>query len=258
MTQPPSEQPTRRPSANDPDEGRSEANDPATSTDGASGERNEKRDDAEFSPAANTGAIDSQGRDDAVCIDFTEIVPRFESALLRYVGNLLRPSDPEVEDIVQDAFLRLHRYVGKHGDGAVRNVQTWLYKVAHNLTMDTLRKRKVRKDGQDRIVRDAVEAGTVDGLQADPAHDMDPSLPRDGNGVDALGQLEHREACQHALDELHRLPEHQREAVLLKLMQGLTIRQISEITGVSIGNVGYRINQGLAELSRRLKTAGVI
>ena len=42
------------------------------------------------------------------------------------------------------------------------------------------------------------------------------------------------------------------------MIEGMTIRQISEVTGVSIGNVGYRINKGLAELSKRLKKAGVI
>lgn len=257
MTQPPSEQPIRRPSAEETASGMQDESQPADSANAATGERKDPRDDAALSQPSVAGAI-GMANDSASTtqLDFTEIVPRYECALLRYVGQLLRPSDPDVEDIVQDAFLRLHRYVGERGHDSVRNIQTWLYKVAHNLTMDTLRKRKVRKDGQQRIVQDAVESGSVDGLQPPPTREYDPSST--SGGVDALGQLEHREACQHALAELQQLPEHQKEAVLLKMIQGLTIRQISEITGVSIGNVGYRINQGLAELSRRLKTAGVI
>ncbi len=254
MTQPPSEEPTRRPSAESPEAGLPQTHRPAHPTDGATGEQKDQRPEAPPLAASEASAVGNDANNQRM--DFSEIVPQFESALLRYVGQLLRPNDPEVEDIVQDAFLRLHRYVGKHGEGAVRNVQTWLYKVAHNLTMDTLRKRKVRKDGQARVVQDAVDAGTVDGLQSASSPSLHDASP--GDGADALGQLEHREACQRAIEELHRLPEHQKEAVLLKLMQGMTIRQISEITGVSIGNVGYRINQGLAELSRRLKTAGVI
>ena len=75
---------------------------------------------------------------------------------------------------------------------------------------------------------------------------------------DTLGDMERREACDRAMSELRTLPEHQRQAVMLKMLEGMTIRQIAEVTHTSIGNVGYRIAQGLAELSRRLKQAGVI
>ena len=50
----------------------------------------------------------------------------------------------------------------------------------------------------------------------------------------------------------------QRQALLLKIIQGFTLREIAEITGTSPGNVAHRLSTGLAELARRLKAAGVI
>ena len=46
--------------------------------------------------------------------------------------------------------------------------------------------------------------------------------------------------------------------LLLKVIQGMTLRQISQVTGLSPGNVGYRVNKALAELARRLKEKGVV
>jgi len=57
---------------------------------------------------------------------------------------------------------------------------------------------------------------------------------------------------------LHRLPEEQRQVLLLRVVQGMKLREISEVTGLSVGNAGYRISEGLQELARRLKARGVI
>lgn len=181
-------------------------------------------------------------------IDFASLVPRLESSLLRYVGQLLGRADPDLEDIVQDAFLRLHRQVHEHGDHSVQSASTWLFRVAHNLTMDTLRKRKVRRQTQQKMTDQLSPASA--------GHKTDgPALHHD---EDTLGDLERSEASSRAMSELASLPETQRQALTLKMIEGLTIRQIAEVTDTSIGNVGYRISQGLAELSRRLKKAGVI
>ena len=68
----------------------------------------------------------------------------------------------------------------------------------------------------------------------------------------------HREACHLAVAELEQLPEEQRTVLLLKIMQGFTLREISEVTGLKIGTVNYRLTQGLRALSERLKEAGAI
>ena len=75
---------------------------------------------------------------------------------------------------------------------------------------------------------------------------------------DAAGQTMHREACEKAVDELHKLPGDQKEVLLLRIVQGMTLREIGEVTGLTPGNAAYRIDQGLRELARRLRAAGVV
>jgi RNA polymerase sigma-70 factor (ECF subfamily) len=164
-----------------------------------------------------------------------DVVSRYETPLLRYVGQLLRRnSRHEIEDLVQETFLRYYRQVSRNGHGSVRNTSTWLFRVAHNLTMDAIRTRQRQK-------KDDARPGSPGPAPAD-----------------ALEELVHREARDVALAELHRLPEEQRQVLLLRVIHGMKLREISEVTGLTTGNAGYRISEGLQELTRRLKERGII
>ncbi len=77
-----------------------------------------------------------------------------------------------------------------------------------------------------------------------------------GNGE--LGKVIQKEACEQAVEELHKLPDEEREILVLRIMEGMTLREISIVTGLKVGNVDYRVNKGLRQLTARLKTAGVI
>lgn len=162
-----------------------------------------------------------------------EAVSRYETPLLLYAGQLLgRGAEQEAEDLVQEAFLRYFRQTERDGPASVRNVSTWLFRVTHNLAMDSFRAR--HRQGADPLLET-------------------PAAP-----ADALEELMHKEACEMAMSELHRLPEEQRQVLLLRVVHGMKLREISEVTGLTTGNAGYRISQGLQELSRRLKAVGAI
>ena len=223
---------------------------------------------------------------------FSAAVARYETPLLRYAGQMLHGDCEQAQDVVQEAFLRLHRRLdnnGMHtsppnpatpagtspggsselraasgaglpsgrvagelprelpgpgelpGAGALpgaNDLTGWLYRVVHNLVIDVLRRRKRHADAKLRLAEDAADAG--------PA------------GNDGLDGLIHREACARAMAELQNLPDSQRQVMLLKTIEGLTLRQISKITGLSVGNAGYHLRKGLAELARRLKQQKVI
>jgi RNA polymerase sigma-70 factor (ECF subfamily) len=173
--------------------------------------------------------------------DFAAVVSRFETPLLRYVGQLLKPTPHEAEDVVQEVFLRLHRQVSKKGWSSIRNMKTWVFRVAHNLTLDEIRKR-----GRERRIRDET---AQDGQKARTAKD---------EIGDELRDMVRREACTIAMSQLQALPEEERQVILLRIIEGLSLREIAEITGLSTGNVDYRINKALKELTGRLKDAGVV
>jgi len=169
------------------------------------------------------------------------VVARYQGPLLRYVGRMLGRLDDQREDVVQETFVRLHRQVHAHGWDSVDHLTTWLFHVAHNLTMDVLRQR-VRQQ----------EAARV---SADPATAAEELAAQE---LDAVGEVIRQEARQVVLRELTGLDDVYRQVVLLKVVQGMTFRQVAEVVGVSLSTVNYRLNQGLGMLARRLRRAGVI
>ena len=173
---------------------------------------------------------------------FEAIVAQYETPLLRYVGSLIGVEHAtDAEDLVQEAFLRLHRQVVEHGESSVRNISSWLFRVAHNLALNARRRSGREKRKYERAARSTSAA-----------------VSNGNDGADAVGDMMQREAAESALAELNRLPAEQREVILLRILQGMTLREIGEVTGLTPGNVGYRVSQGLQELSRRLKASGVI
>jgi RNA polymerase sigma-70 factor (ECF subfamily) len=173
--------------------------------------------------------------------DFAAIVSQFETPLLRYVGHLIGPGKQEAEDVVQDTFLRLHNKVERDGPASIQNLSVWLYRVAHNLAMDTGRRLTREKKAKERLTREAVEA--------------EKAAPPE---AEALGEMIRREVSEKAMSELDRLPGDLRHVVLLKVIQGMTMSQIAEVMGISASNVCYRLSQALRTISGRLKEAGLI
>ena len=170
-----------------------------------------------------------------------KVMDQFETPLLRYVAQVLGRQYDEAQDVVQDVFIRFHRHVEQEGAASIGNLRCWLYRVAYNLAMDYGRRRGRRQRLEEKVMNDPV-LGEVVGVQSPP-----PGK--------ALAQQEMREL---ALREVQALPEEQRQVLLLKMLEGLTLREIGDITGLKIGTVNYRLTQALETVAARLKGAGAL
>lgn len=148
------------------------------------------------------------------------IAPR----LLRYSARML--GDPvEAEDIVQETMLRLWRVAPEWRDGQAQPM-TWAFRVAANLCTDRLRRRR----------------GGVPEM---------PELPDDAPGMDARIMARARtEALQAAL---MRLPERQREAVILRHLEGLSNPEIATIMMVGVEAVESLTARGKRQLAQFLR-----
>ena len=189
--------------------------------------------DAAIYPVVEADSSDSD--------DLMAVVERFQGPLLRYVGGLLSRVDHEAEDIVQETFIRLYRQFNRHGTDSIQHLPTWLFKVAHNQTLDMLRKRKRRRPPS--------------GSQTCEGRAPEETI---ADEMDALGEMLRRESRQVALQTLSELDDQYRQVLLLKIIQGLSLRQVAEVVGVSLSTVNYRLNRGLSEMANRLRKAGVI
>jgi RNA polymerase sigma-70 factor (ECF subfamily) len=180
--------------------------------------------------------------------DLMTVVARYQGSLLRYVGRMLGTMGDQSEDVVQETFIRLHRQVSTQGWDSIKHPTTWLFQVAHNLTLDVLRQRK-RRPGSE-------SPGTANPPIGHSDADQEIGVP--GQEMDALGEAIRQEARHAVLRELSQLEEQYRQVILLKIIQGMSLRQAAEVVGVSLTTVNSRLNQGLSILAQRLRRAGVV
>ncbi|HYM56332.1 MAG TPA: sigma-70 family RNA polymerase sigma factor [Solirubrobacteraceae bacterium] len=137
---------------------------------------------------------------------FETIVERYRRALMRYVSRLLPPE--RAEDVVQQAFVKA--YEAMHRDGAELNLRPWLYRIAHNTALNALRDRGLRHDQLDERM----------------------------DGVERPDQaLERAQGLREVLVAVQALPERQRDAILLRALEGRSYEEIATALGVTDGAV---------------------
>jgi len=156
------------------------------------------------------------------------VVRQYETQLVAYVARLTGDTD-RARDIVQDAFLRLCRQPRERVEQATRQ---WLFTVCRNRAMDVLKKENRMKSLSDEQARQ-----------------------RAGRDEDPSEALQRRETAGLATAILNTLPENQQEVIRLKVQNGLSYREISDVTGLSVSNVGFLLHKGIKTIRERL-TAG--
>jgi RNA polymerase sigma factor (sigma-70 family) len=155
---------------------------------------------------------------------FEILYERHSPAILRYCRSLLR-STQEAEDVKQEAFVLAISALRRGAEPDA--FRPWLYRVAHNACMSHLRVRRPV------LVAD-------NGVLVGPAGAAEP--------VDG-----HREELRQLLDDIGKLPDVQRGALLLREMDGFSYEQVGEVLGLPLSTVrasifrARRTLQGLAE-----------
>ena len=153
---------------------------------------------------------------------FDALLGRHEAAVFHYLTRLVADRDL-AEDLAQECWLRVWR--ARHSYRPEAAFRTWLFTVARRLVLDHAKSPRLPV------------GPLTEGLAA-----MMPSAS--GPCERALaGALERAIA-----DALARLPPEQREAVVLRDMEGMTYADIARITGCPVGTVKSRINAGRARL----------
>lgn len=149
-----------------------------------------------------------------------------ESPLLRYAHGIVGQRET-AEDIVQDAFLKLHA----HWDEVI-HPRAWLFRCIRNLALSHLRDHKRE-------------------TPMDPDREWESAAP---DPEQVLGKLEAIGTLQLLVAELH---DDDRALIALKYQEGLKYDQISQRTGLSVGNVGYKLHHALKNLADSLRRLGV-
>ena|ERR1044072_7657639 len=143
----------------------------------------------------------TQANDQFVSV-FNEVYPNLCRFLASMLGN-----ESAAQDLAQECFLRLHRFgLARLESGEAR---FWLFRVARNLALNEMEKKQTRL----KLVGKIVEI-------------FHPPLP---TPEEVLVQSESR---ARVFDLLHKLPEHQRAALLLREQEEMSYSEIAEVLGV--------------------------
>jgi len=154
---------------------------------------------------------------------------RYEGPLLRYAARMLGDLE-SAQDVVQDTFLRLCKANRSRMED---HLAQWLFTVCRNRALDILRK--------EQRMTPATAAQVA--AQATP-----PASP--------AASAQREEVHGHVVEALGALPEKHQEVIRLKFQERLSYREISEITGNSVSNVGYLIHTGLKRIRAELDAVG--
>jgi len=166
---------------------------------------------------------------------FGDIVEIYKNSVFQLCYRMLG-NRQEAEDIAQEAFIRA--YVNIKSFHQDKKFSTWLFRIATNLCIDRLRKKKPD------YYLDAEVAGT-EGLTMYSQVPSDTPLPET--------ELEGLELQETVQKEILKLPEKYRSPIVLKYIEDLSLNEISEILDLPIGTVKTRIHRGREALRQQLR-----
>lgn len=187
------------------------------------------------SPFANSPRLDDQAARERQLVSlaqngdlsaFNELVELHRGKIYAMIQNMIH-NQADAWDLTQEAFIKAWKALPNFEARA--KFSTWLYRIAHNVVYDWMRKRKIQSAGEfnDEIMTDAT---------------IEPSArttPRESLAPDqALANSELGIKIKDAMAKLS--PEH-RQAILLREVEGYDYKEIAEIIHSSIGTVMSRL-----------------
>jgi RNA polymerase sigma-70 factor, ECF subfamily len=150
-------------------------------------------------------------------------------------------SGADAEDLTQEVFLKLYKNLASF-DTQKGSFQTWITTLARNLLVDHFRRTRLDR------ASDSLDA-TFDGEEDGPTMADRLADPRPSQEHHVAG-LELKIRVQHALKQLS--PE-LREAVILRDLEDMDYKEISQVLRIPEGTVKSRISRGRGELARLLQ-----
>jgi RNA polymerase sigma-70 factor (ECF subfamily) len=167
---------------------------------------------------------------------FDQLFSRYAGRLLNFINRIIRDRD-RAEDLVQEAFIRIHRHLPRFDQS--RPFSTWIYTIAANLARNELRNRS-----RSPLLR---------------APDLE--TPADERRLP--GQLEDSRSRPDVLYRQRYLAEAvelsvatlsgpHREIFVLRELEGRSYEEIAGLTGVNLGTVKSRLNRARRTFARRI------
>jgi RNA polymerase sigma-70 factor, ECF subfamily len=197
------------------------------------------------------GAIGIRAQESAIVAElkagsedaYAWLIGEFQQPIFNVVSRMV--SDPaDAADTTQEVFLKVFRGI-KHFHGE-SSLKTWIYRIALHEASNRRRwwfRHKSRETSID-------PAGNAQ--QQNPAPGIRDYLA--DQGYSPFERFAHEEVRLRVEEELRKVPEPYRSAVILRDLEDMSYEEIAEITQVSLGTVKSRITRGRQALKQRLSS----
>jgi RNA polymerase sigma-70 factor (ECF subfamily) len=170
---------------------------------------------------------------------FEELVEKYQARLVAVLHHLVGNAE-EAEDLAQEVFLRVYRARKKYRARA--KFSTWLFTIANNLALNSLRNRRRRAA----VPLVGSESGP---LGPRPAEQL--VLDRAGPPSQRMQQEELAAVIRKALDGLN---ERQRVAVILNKFEEMSYTEIAEVMGLTTKAVKSLLSRARMNLREALQS----
>jgi RNA polymerase sigma factor (sigma-70 family) len=152
---------------------------------------------------------------------------QYESSLIAYTAGILNGDLERAREVVQDTLLKLYL---TDPERVRENLKAWLFTVCRNRALDILRKDQ------------RLDLGNEDALGMAVSFEPTPAENADVQEMHArLWQM------------VDRLRPNQREVIRLKFMHDCSYQEIANVTGLSIGNVGFIMHTAIKKLRELMR-----
>jgi len=157
------------------------------------------------------------------------IIKRYEERLARYIRRITNISEEELEDILQEIFIQAYKNLNDFDKNL--KFSSWIYRIAHNKTIDNYRRRESRPK-----ILEAKENEILLSLIEDNNHFQD--------------EVERKLMAQSINEVLSQLKTNYREVLVLRFLEEKSYEEISDILRKPIGTVGTLINRAKKEFAK--------
>ena len=172
---------------------------------------------------------------------FREIVVRFERPVYSLIVRMVQ--DPgTAEDLAQEVFIKAFRRLDTYDP--VRKLSSWLFKIAHNTTIDHLR-------------RHVPETASLEGGKADEeGRGGLAAVLSDESTENPSAAAERKDMARSLERAISRLRPDYREVVVLFYIEGASYQEICEATGLPLGTVKTNLHRARKELAEGMAALG--
>lgn len=166
---------------------------------------------------------------------FGVLMERYEAPLLRYIRRISSLPKEDAEDILQETFIKAYRNINDYDPEA--KFSSWIYRIAHNQTIDTIRKRKI-----------VAASFSID------ANDAAQFLHA---ATDIGAETERSDTLSHIESIIRELPETYREALILRFLEEKSYEEIMDILELPKGSVATLVHRGKKLLHEKMSETGI-